>query len=144
MSGLEVVMVYQPQAKERNSSCGGAFRCATMEKLTAQMNQEVITRVIKTAVQLTSLSIELRSRKMVKAPLHRQQRIDFAGLYLYGIRKRLFSPKNHISCSIDGKCWRMWHETSGSNLQSDTGWQTPLYDLEKNLRIFCRCTYYCE
>ncbi|GBM47485.1 hypothetical protein AVEN_153697-1 [Araneus ventricosus] len=70
------------RGERRLRRCVRANRCATVEQLTAQMNQGATKSVSSTTVQRTLLRMGLRSRLLVNAPMltavHRRRRLEFA------------------------------------------------------------------
>ena len=73
------------RGERRLRRCVLKNRRATVEQLTAQMNQGATKTVSTTTVQRTLLRMGLLSRRLVKAPMltavHRRQRLEFAHQY---------------------------------------------------------------
>lgn len=107
-----------------NDGCGDALANirATVEQLTAQMNQGATNSVSQTTVQRTLLRLGLRSRRLVHASMltavHRRRRLEFAHRYCNWTstewRQVAFSDKSHfMHHRTDGR-WCIRRETSES------------------------------
>ncbi|GBN99020.1 hypothetical protein AVEN_23185-1 [Araneus ventricosus] len=99
-------------------------RRATVDTLTAQMNQQCTRKLSRTTVQSTLLRIGLRSRRLISAPMlasvHRKKRRAFALQHKHWTleqwEKVAFPDEScFLLHRIDGR-WRMRQETSENKL----------------------------
>ncbi|GIX77121.1 transposable element Tcb1 transposase [Caerostris darwini] len=92
------------EAKEGYIDAFRAHRHATVEQLTAQMNQGATKSVSPTTVQRTLLRMGLCSRRLVNAPMlttvHRRRRLEFERQYRNWTsterRQVVFSDESHF------------------------------------------------
>ncbi|GIY57998.1 transposable element Tcb1 transposase [Caerostris darwini] len=110
------------RGERRLRRCVRANRRATVEQLTAQMNQGTTKSVSSTTVQRTLLRMGLRSRRLVNAPMltavHRRRRLEFARQYRNWTstqwRQVAFSDESRFMLHRTDGRWRIRRETSES------------------------------
>ncbi|GBL85077.1 hypothetical protein AVEN_221308-1 [Araneus ventricosus] len=99
-------------------------RRATVDTLTAQMNQQCIRKLSRTTVQRTLLRIGLRSRRLISAPMlttvNRKKRCAFALQHKHWTleqwEKVAFSVESRFLLHWNHGRWRIRRETSENKL----------------------------